>query len=220
MLRQLNRLVDNGYIHGDMRSTNIVVDPATGVFTIIDFDWFYTKPVFLNKYYQYFGYYSNPPETLLAASNPDEKAEYISDFKMYFINHSIILTIDIMNHENDRFLRSLSAGRVINKDIAVWNKTLDTFDSFGLGWTLLQLFAHLYPRSLNNDVARLKVELKPIISAFGTPYTEEELDTYATAINSFVRRVLFPMGNFNVEHRQSARESYERAMAILASVKP
>ena len=65
LFNQIKVIYEKGYVHGDIRSPNVVVDPATGVFTIIDFDIFEPVDVFFNIYNEHLGYYSNPPESLL-----------------------------------------------------------------------------------------------------------------------------------------------------------
>lgn len=53
---------DAGYIHGDIRETNVLCHLETGALTIIDFDWL--KP--FDAFYQTFPtfFYSHPPEAL------------------------------------------------------------------------------------------------------------------------------------------------------------
>jgi serine/threonine protein kinase len=64
-LKQVERFHAKGYIHGDLRTTNIMVDPSTGAITIIDFDWFSRTDDFFHNYMHNLGYYNNPPECLL-----------------------------------------------------------------------------------------------------------------------------------------------------------
>ena len=219
-IRQMIALTDDGYIHGDIRDTNLLIDPTTGIITIIDFDWFYTKPEFLNEYFGHFGFYSNPPETLLTASGSGHSAEYIKDFKEFFIDRPIIDTINDSNLVNKITLQSVTGSYVLNKNPRIWNKTLDTFDSFGLAWTLLALLGHLYPGALDNKTGSLKRALATRITNNGTPYTDAELDTCATAINAMVQTVLLPMGHFSVRDRRTAAEVYEPAVMVLSAVNP
>ena len=62
LLRQVNNEVKAGYIHGDIRDMNVMIQPSTGVLTIVDFDKFETKDKFAETYA--FGFYNNPPECL------------------------------------------------------------------------------------------------------------------------------------------------------------
>lgn len=53
--------------HGDIRETNIMIDPKTGVLTLIDFDFLLPFDEFFQKYrdYGFFGFYNNPPESFI-----------------------------------------------------------------------------------------------------------------------------------------------------------
>jgi hypothetical protein len=62
---QIKRLVNNRYIHGDVRETNIMIQPSDGTITLIDFGWLYPVNEFFKKYEHALGFYSNPPESLL-----------------------------------------------------------------------------------------------------------------------------------------------------------
>jgi len=64
---QVNMIFNAGYIHGDIRPTNVMINPKTGAITIIDFDWLKKKDDFYNEYP--LDFYSNPPEALLAADS-------------------------------------------------------------------------------------------------------------------------------------------------------
>jgi hypothetical protein len=76
--RQIRTLFTSGYIHGDVRQTNIMLDPNTGKITLIDFGWLYPVDVFFNTYKESLGYYSNPPESLFYCSinNKDKDASH------------------------------------------------------------------------------------------------------------------------------------------------
>lgn len=69
LLKQIHRLVKLEWIHGDIRAQNIMVNPTSFVFTLIDFDWLYPMNDFPIQYREAFGYYINPPEVFLAHRN-------------------------------------------------------------------------------------------------------------------------------------------------------
>lgn len=71
--RQIRTLFKNGYIHGDVRQTNIMLDPNTGKITLIDFGWLYPINEFFENYMDALGFYSNPPESLLYCFMEDKK---------------------------------------------------------------------------------------------------------------------------------------------------
>jgi serine/threonine protein kinase len=61
VLQQLHGLEDAGYIHGDIRETNIMIHPITGTITIIDFDLLQTSSDF-KKNIWWARNYNTPPE--------------------------------------------------------------------------------------------------------------------------------------------------------------
>ena len=75
ILEQIEKLIhhvrvinDDGLIHGDIRTTNIMVK-NDGTLTLIDFDWLLPQDTFYSAYYGAFGFYSNPPESILLSMN-------------------------------------------------------------------------------------------------------------------------------------------------------
>lgn len=62
---QTTSLAGNKYIHGDVRSGNLLIQPNNGTISIIDFDWLMPYVDFFDAYSEAFGFYSNPPEFLL-----------------------------------------------------------------------------------------------------------------------------------------------------------
>jgi len=112
----------SGYIHGDIRDANIVVDMA-GNLSIIDYDWLLNDIEFMSTYPMRF--YSNPPETLqmveqglITNSTPVNRRmtmeyAYSKDFYLYFISkyeRAFFATrmTDIVNNINivqDNFMR-------------------------------------------------------------------------------------------------------------------
>jgi serine/threonine protein kinase len=67
LFAQTTRLAENRYIHGDVRSANVLIQPKNGTITMIDFDWLMKYGKFFDEYSydEAFGFYSNPPEFLL-----------------------------------------------------------------------------------------------------------------------------------------------------------
>jgi ankyrin repeat protein/serine/threonine protein kinase len=71
ILEQYNNLADaviqlktSGYIHGDIREYNVMINLSTGTIKIIDFDWLLSVPDFKKQYRNQF--YSHPPELIFA----------------------------------------------------------------------------------------------------------------------------------------------------------
>ena len=78
---QINRLVESNYIHGDVRQSNVLINPITGVISLIDFDWLYPSEEFFGRYLESdaFGFYSNPPESLLLSNRYPNPLPSITD---------------------------------------------------------------------------------------------------------------------------------------------
>lgn len=67
LLNIVKSIKDAGFIHGDIRETNVLCNVDTGTMTIIDFDWFKSSGDFLKSYTQYF--YSHPPELVFVLND-------------------------------------------------------------------------------------------------------------------------------------------------------
>lgn len=63
-MRVVKSIKDAGYIHGDIRDTNVLCNVFTGTLTIIDFDWFRPAEQFFNEYPKEF-FYAHPPESMV-----------------------------------------------------------------------------------------------------------------------------------------------------------
>uniref|UniRef100_A0A6C0KU48 Protein kinase domain-containing protein n=1 Tax=viral metagenome TaxID=1070528 RepID=A0A6C0KU48_9ZZZZ len=85
LLIQVQRLVVSHYIHGDIRSPNVMIQPSTGVMTIIDFDWLKSEQEFKSTY-PFNGFYCNPPEFIFyyLTTFPNEARPPIPNVKEAF----------------------------------------------------------------------------------------------------------------------------------------
>lgn len=62
LMRIVKTIWTAGYIHADIRETNVMCNTSTGDLTIIDFDWMMTPAQLQTRYPVY--YYSHPPESM------------------------------------------------------------------------------------------------------------------------------------------------------------
>lgn len=102
IIEQMNKLIhqvksyfDAGYIHGDLRETNIMINPENGQMALIDFDWFDQDKEFFRKYYSHLGFYNNPPETLMMpililAYNQAKYPENLINIFSTFVNNELL----------------------------------------------------------------------------------------------------------------------------------
>ena len=233
MLTQVNNIEKNKYVHGDIRSTNIMVEPSTGTFTIIDFDWFKPATEFIDEYS--FGFYNNPPEFLLYSSLEDiaeelktrasvkditdhmpREARYIEGMNIDF--KYLTSAKHILGQANRDNITYLAANGMLNN--AGFLRQLSQFDAFGLAHSLIELFSVMYPTSINPAISEpsIKGALSTRITNGDAPYTDAELGACTHAIVSLVRNVLMPLGDFKIENRISINEGLERAKAIEAEL--
>ena len=63
LMNQVSRLLKSGYVHGDIRESNVLIHPEHGTMSIIDFDWLMPWDDFKETYPGSF--YSGPPESVL-----------------------------------------------------------------------------------------------------------------------------------------------------------
>lgn len=63
LMTQIQRLIGRRMIHGDVRETNLMVNPSSGDMTMIDFDLLNRVDTFFET--AYLGFYCHPPETFL-----------------------------------------------------------------------------------------------------------------------------------------------------------
>ncbi len=106
LLTQVHAIYKAAHIHGDIRETNIMIDPETGVMTLIDFDWLLPANQYLAEYP--LGYYSNPPECIMASemrSEIDAETDVRESMDRMFMN--VLGTPDRRDRLN-RYMRQYS----------------------------------------------------------------------------------------------------------------
>jgi hypothetical protein len=69
LMRIVRDIHNAGYVHADIRETNVMCNLDTKDFTIVDFDWFMPMNEFIARYPNY--YYSHPPEGLYMLRKPN-----------------------------------------------------------------------------------------------------------------------------------------------------
>lgn len=89
LMKQVSRLQDIEFIHGDIRAPNVLIQPSTGVMNIIDFDWLKPRETFYAEYSHHFGFYSNPPESIFILASPHTKPQFQSFTAFYPYSSSV-----------------------------------------------------------------------------------------------------------------------------------
>jgi len=210
VLKQVQTLQASGYIHGDIRDTNVMIHPATGTITIIDFDLL--RPVDEFRRRTSFGMYNNPPELVLLF--PDRIDSYVASFYKWFTfaqelfdGPAFILEIEDVIEKVQATVSRIGESRVLTK-------SLTTFDSFGIGCTLLTMFEILYPGSIKHDKVALKTSLQARITNNGVSYTDVEMDAIVNAIYDMSHNVLLMLSKFRMDFRPKAEGVIDIAIGI------
>lgn len=158
LLRTVKDIKDAGYIHGDIRETNVLCDVKTGKMTIIDFDWFNPADDFLEKYAEFF--YSHSPELYLLNNyfifDESDKSTFL-DGLQYLLSQRVIISEshNVRWMDGEEFILEIyAAAKQLWSNIyetkiypdwqsgidAMKNKYFETTDMYGLGVALISAF--------------------------------------------------------------------------------
>jgi len=198
-----------GYIHGDIRQTNIMVDPKTGILTLIDFDWFKPKKDFFYGYQNALGFYSNPPESLvywkLEESTISSHA-FEEKQNSYRVANNTLRVQDITRSEmadatasNVKYLMEVKEiGKVDPSEQykALQEVLFDTFDSYGLGITMQYFVNIMYPKGLKERISR-----------HGVAYKEKEIKVIEDIVDN-LKGLLERMSALKLERRLVIKDTY------------
>ena len=211
LIQQVDSLNEQGYVHGDIRETNIMANPSTGILTLIDFDWLLQKDIFFPKYSEHLGFYNNPPESLLYENvkyylrrgelvpneNPQAIHLYVTHNNMFTFRQYTGKILSSMNvHQaNIQNIQQFSKIRTIEE---YYDELFPSFDSYGLGCTLLEFCRYVYPYN---------VSMKDM---FGSQYSEEEVKIVESYIRRLYDTILLPMIDLHMLSRLTIESAYTR----------
>lgn len=234
VVRQLRDLAAAGKVHGDVRESNVMANPVTGDITIIDFDFLNTAEGFAAKYP--FGFYSNPPESLLIDNLESFKSaigvrgivsrmEYIRAEALEYITRAKAVIFrqkylqineetlpDILLANKNYMVEHMDSTK--NKYSEFIKMELPFFDSYGLGFTLLEFYYNVYnipatyklvPGSLAGFKERLVGE-----------YSDDQATKIYNTIQKIVLTVLIPMCHLYLTKRITINEAHDRLSAIVS----
>jgi serine/threonine protein kinase len=267
LIQQVSDLYTQGYIHGDIREPNVMINPDTGNMTIIDFDWLREKNVFFKDYYHALGFYNNPPESLMVEALPyfynssDDYPLLIqviqttvgldlqnkkSKILKYTQTHNSILKyrdeayknaklnsmsmIEIFTDET-QMIRGVCGEKIPGKAIGkpqintlyqcYFDKLAETFDSYGLGFTLLEFVAQIYGRIMfypySSETKTVAAEhFRDVRLMDGDrKYTLEEAKNIYMSLGKFINFVLIPMASDIPSKRITANEAAQRSQKLI-----
>lgn len=239
LMEQVQTIQDKGYVHGDIHIGNIMIHPKTGKCTLIDFDWFSTKTRFFRDYKEAngFGFYCNPPESLLVNSVQTwlrsgqtgpitEEPEKIEEYQKG--NNTTLryrFTMDLMLFRSTVHAANQATFAFVNDSPGIpgenrirnihdfYAAMFPTFDSYGLGQCLLELSSRIFP-------FRLGVENYPQtagLSERGRKYTDKEQTKIREHLKHLYERILLPMTELELSKRHTIQTSLREMRALLAS---
>jgi hypothetical protein len=247
LFQQLVALQTNNKIHGDIRETNLMIK-GDGIMTIVDFDWLFPKHEFYLRYYKAFGFYNNPPESLLfdfmkelfagkddiatvrqiITPDSDKKKAYIahhnklSFHELFLFRKFAINDINEANEANFTYLKNLYGGQpdLNHFRYACFSEMSNTFDSYGLAFCLLELFNKLYLPVFGSDVPNEedKEWLKTELSDNGLQYTDAGISKAYNFLHNLINRILRPMIDWNLERRKTAATALAELDVLLATL--
>lgn len=242
VFKQVQTLQEKGYIHGDIRETNIMANPKTGVLTLIDFGWLYPKEEFFKHYGDGLGFYNNPPESLLfrdlhillKARNPETTIFQIFASKRYIKfmdyvrnqNRLMFRQLNLTEPLNINSLTKTSMDNIIylvsklqNKGMPITIETMENafldieahfFDSFGLGFSMLEFFYYVYFVAFSDPFTRESIQIfKTKYTNDGKAYSNEESKLAVEILNRIVNYVLMPMISLKIQERNDIHRATE-----------
>lgn len=226
LMQQVVQLKRRGYIHGDIRETNVMFNHVGPKFTIIDYDWLRTADSFFSRYP--LGYYSNPPESVLnndydfvaTTSSATTQRAIIDIHKTTirnYVRHSneqstfrqtfnVEYTVDMFTSDmfgprgSITYYRDTLHART-RQDFL--NALFETFDSYGLGLALCEFCAVVYARGTAD------------LTNNGIPYSAADTAVLNNVLNWLVATVLLPMCAFNRSQRITPEVAIERINAVI-----
>ena len=245
LLSQTANLAEHFYIHGDIRESNVTINPKDGTMTIIDFDWLRPYHKFIETYT--FNFYNNPPELLFIphldtlrniVKRPPLTAQQLmydldlvtlKDFQRYAINQ--IKQYNYINENVElqlfrifsglsstiKFLKNkLDKDDNLDLEVLLTTYSIPTFDNFGLGFVLIELFVTLYPApyGAENELDEVKKSLRARIKTLNN----SEIDIYAKGIIEFID-LFRSISHFSMSERPHPQTVHLRAQEILNDIK-
>lgn len=247
VMKQIKKLVGRRLIHGDVRETNIMVNPKGGDITVIDFDLLNPIETFFEK--AHLGFYCHPPEALLykdikslleATKSGDERTintilnfrdtsermdkyvEHHSEFEFAGpanLNRTVSRAELVLDLKHSlRFYATHVDGSVSKHFIrkAMRETMLQSFDGYGLAFSLLQFITHVYPpvtRPIQKD--EYDESLKSRLSNGGRPYSSKQIRTIRTTLHKLVFEVLEPMISLRIQDRMMITDALEATRALV-----
>jgi hypothetical protein len=189
LFHHIDNILDAGYIHGDINLSNVMINIETGIISLIDFDWLFTFDDFYSGYSTSFGFYSNPPESLVLTYRV-RPSEYVTVGNAYLDNNESSIWVPLGIDYNDL---ETTISFLVNANTSVNPRTffrsmIPTFDSYAIAIVLVKLINKVYGIHTLPD----------------------------SPLKSIVFGVMVPMISFDMRRRIGIKEAIHRVEQILA----
>lgn len=216
---QLHRLFTQQYIHGDIRTPNVMWNKNTCGLHIIDFDFLDTAYEFTKKHWSHFGSTHHPPECLLISSQPKRTSEWLDKNypmfrELYYRNH-ILGKPNRTSEEFDQMIQAAQKKNQIRIQPALSEASNDAkyrsfaeieipyFDGYSFALIIATLLGVIYPQSMNytenvEDIQKktryLEKSLKGILpSSYSVPYHRLVVKTIVYLSEIYQEMLFFDM---------------------------
>jgi serine/threonine protein kinase len=214
LVGQVARLVKRDYVHGDIRSMNVMIQPSNGVMTLIDFDFLRPREEFkaLILFRNMIGFFNNPPEGLIyrkLVEDPISRARTpesirLADVELY-TSPAVVRNylIDGLNDFHQFYHQSGATNEtILGQLVRVSNlanvkqflhnfnraetKFFKSYDSYSLSLTLQNFLANLIPDLIPNFEGNRVAEIVASLDSFHGPYTAAQKALLGQCILEFL----------------------------------
>lgn len=245
VMKQIKKLVGRRLIHGDVRETNIMVNPKSGDITLIDFDLLNPVETFFEK--AHLGFYCHPPESLLyndikpllestkagrtvnaifetrdLSERIDKYVEHHSEFefaKPEALNRSVSRAEFLIDLKQSLHFYATYIDASLSKHFlqtAMRETMLPSFDGYGLAFSLLEFLSHVYPPVTRRIQKDTYDEsLTSRISNGHRPYSSKQIRTIRITLHKLVFEVLEPMVSLRIQDRMMITDALEATRALV-----
>ena len=210
----------NKLIHGDIRTPNIMILP-TGQMNIIDFDWLHEEKHFVSVYTG-LGYYSNPLETCLWRRLYFSDAfrfqrsifdSLLNEYTSSYNDASYPLWLSKPNDLYVSLVEIYEEFRVDNNEIndmtelfqLFRERSIPTFDSFGLAAALLKYMNVLFPEWCDATTDGFYRYLQTLPRSFGIHHSN--IHRIVDLFQNVYDTVFIPMLHWNPKERMQIGEA-------------
>jgi len=238
LLKKVEMLWNHGYVHGDVRPPNIMIQPETGKLTLIDFDWLMEVREFAKDYRpvteskrlsgahgpptEIITHPHIPPEFLLSdMSQHLEETNFSADRTKIGTSRTTRIITDYCTHMRERFTY-LNAYYQLAPLISTVKKGIEASITYANDivkegrFPIMESYRTLDGYGIGQNLLELCHQLYPGSLTYAA---DPSMTLYEkSALNTMIHYVLKPLCMFSLHERKHVREVLGIASDIVASV--